>query len=425
MDFRWTSGESTMRAKLTIRVVKSVRPKARLYEIHDTEIRGFLLRVRPSGAKTYYLSYRNEEGMRNRYKIGTHGNITATQARDRAAKLAGRVAHGEDIQAERKKARLEEERKEVSSWGMFLRKKYEPWANAHRKSGAATVKRLEACFDWLESYDLLQIDHRVIDNWRTEQTNAGKQKTTINRDVVTLKSALSKAVEWQIVDCHPLQGLKPMKAHACERVRYLSRKEEERLRKTLDKRELKLKESRASANSWRRQRGYPQLPELWRQPFADYLKPMVLLSLNTGLRRGEVFGLSWSRVDLDKAFLTVHWSTAKNNRTRHVPLNAEAVFVLKGWQEQTGGKGLVFPARHGGEFTHIKRSWSKVLKDADIADFRWHDMRHHFASWLVMADVSLNVVRELLGHADIAMTLRYAHLSPGHKADAVARLVGR
>jgi integrase len=150
---------------------------------------------------------------------------------------------------------------------------------------------------------------------------------------------------------------------------------------------------------------------------------MVLLSLNTGLRRGELFGLSWGRVDLDGSFITVHWSTAKNSKSRHVPLNEEALFVLKEWREQTQGKDLVFPGKGGDRLTDIKRSWTTALRNAQIVNFRWHDMRHHFASRLVMADVSLNVVRELLGHADIAMTLRYAHLSPGHKAEAVARLV--
>ncbi len=395
-----------------------------MYEIHDPDIRGFLLRVRPSGVMTYYLSYRNGLGKRNRYKIGNTGSLTATQARDEASRLAGKVAHGQDIQAERKQIRHEAERAKVSTWRDYLSERYEPWVCAHRKTGDATVKRLKSCFDWLSDIHLAEISHRLIEDWRLQQLAAGKQATSINRDVITLKAAISRAVEWEVIEIHPLRKLKPLAADNCERLRYLSPNEETRLRQALDKREHTLKQRRASGNSWRRRRGYRERQELWRQQFADYLKPMVLISINTGLRRGELFALTWERIDLEKAFITVHWSTSKNSKSRHVPLNAEALSVLSSWKKQSEDSGLVFPGRNGSELTHVKRSWATALKDADIQNFRWHDMRHHFASRLVMADVSLNVVRELLGHADIAMTLRYAHLSPGHKAEAVARLVG-
>ena len=86
-------------------------------------------------------------------------------------------------------------------------------------------------------------------------------------------------------------------------------------------------------------------------------------------------------------------------------------------------KGLVFSNSNGGLFNNVKKAWSGILADAEIQNFRWHDMRHHFASKLVMVVVDLNTVRELLGHADIKMTLRYAHLAPEHKAKAVAKLV--
>jgi len=98
--------------------------------------------------------------------------------------------------------------------------------------------------------------------------------------------------------------------------------------------------------------------------------------------------------------------------------------VLRGWHDQAAeGAGLVFPGKNGGAFNNVRRSWEGVLKAARIIGFRWHDQRHTFASKLVMAGVDLNTVRELLGHSDYAMTPRYAHLAPEHKAAAVAKLV--
>ena len=110
-------------------------------------------------------------------------------------------------------------------------------------------------------------------------------------------------------------------------------------------------------------------------------------------------------------------------KVRHVPLNSEAYRVLENWKKQSQDSvEYVFANKDGLPFGDVKKGWSKIIKAASVEDFRWHDFRHHFASKLVMAGVSLNTVRELLGHSSYAMTLRYAHISEGHEAEAVEML---
>jgi len=96
---------------------------------------------------------------------------------------------------------------------------------------------------------------------------------------------------------------------------------------------------------------------------------------------------------------------------------------LSDWQKLSGNIGYVFKDNNQQRILGFRYDWAALLEDANITDFRFHDLRHHFASKLVMASVDLNTVRELLGHSDLKMTLRYAHLAPEHKAAAV-NLIG-
>jgi hypothetical protein len=156
----------------------------------------------------------------------------------------------------------------------------------------------------------------------------------------------------------------------------------------------------------------PALPH-----FGDHLTPAILLSMNTGLRRGELLALRWDSIDFGRQMLTVEGGTAKSRQTRHVALNNEAMGALNRWREQTHGGRRIFEVRTG-----FKTAWAKLLKRANITKFRWHDLRHHFASRLVQVGLPLNTVRDLLGHNSVAMSLRYAHLAPDQRREAVAKL---
>jgi integrase len=174
----------------------------------------------------------------------------------------------------------------------------------------------------------------------------------------------------------------------------------------------------------RNHREHETSPELSGK-FADYLKPMVLVSLNTGVRRGSVFGLLWGDIDFQNKTLTLRGDNNKSGKVTRLPLNRVALDVLTAWREQsarTAEDELVFPSAGGGEINSVRRSWARVLKVAGIENFRWHDMRHDFASQLVMHGISLLQVSKLLGHSDVKMTMRDAHLSPEAGQAAVETL---
>ncbi|MEZ5592523.1 MAG: site-specific integrase [Gammaproteobacteria bacterium] len=308
--------------------------------------------------------------------------------------------------------------------GSFLNRNTALWVRVNRKRGEATVVALQAAFAVFQNEKLSDLTPWLIEKWRSSRLNSGQKRSSVNRYVAGLKAALSKAVEWGLIPENPMASVKPLKLDTNPIIRYLTLDEEGRLRAALDAREARIRRERASANQWRRERGFDPLLDLDNIAYVDYLKPLVLLLMNTGLRRGEAFNLTWDRVDFKLAQLTVTGTVAKSGQTRHVPLNSEALAVLRDWWAVTSevGGALVFPNVNGEPLGTIKTAWKNLLRHAQIENFRLHDLRHHFASRLVMAGVDLNTVRELLGHADIQMTLRYAHLAPEHKAKAVALL---
>ncbi|MCC6798184.1 MAG: site-specific integrase [Candidatus Hydrogenedentes bacterium] len=412
-----------MQGKITKQFIKGLQVRAQPYEVADTELPGFLLRVQPTGVMTYYARYRRKDGTRGRVKIGPASVLTPDQARDDAKKKLASAVQGADPAAEKKTAKIHTLR-------TFLSEVYEPYLNANSKTGKARIAMMKAAFaDFLDK-PLDQITAWNVEKWRTEKMKPKDEDSkrfkpaTPNRAISALKAAYNRAVEWKLLRENPLKSVRPLKEDVRSKVRYLEKDEFKRLIAALDKREQKLRKGRTTANEWRRDRNYPEFPDLNAVRYADYLKPMVLLSLNTGMRRGELFNLLWTDIDFARKTLTVRGEGAKTSTTRHIPLNSTALNVLHGWRSQNAVTGLIFTNElTGGRFDNVNSAWERILKKAKVTGFRWHDMRHDFASKLVMAGVDLNTVRELLGHTDMKLTLRYAHLAPHIKAEAVERLV--
>jgi len=215
----------------------------------------------------------------------------------------------------------------------------------------------------------------------------GAQPSTVNRHVATLKNIAHKALQWQMISPETYEAIRQVKLLKEEnaRLRYLSKEEAYRLL-------AKCRESLAK----------------------DYLYPIVMIALNTGMRKREILSLEWNRIDLRNSVVLLE--RTKNGRRREVPLNDTVVEVFR---------ALPRPIDDGKLFTNRLYhwgAWEVAVRRAGIKDFHFHDLRHTFASWMVMAGADIPTVQSILGHKTVQMTMRYAHLSPDHRVAAVKLL---
>ncbi len=143
----------------------------------------------------------------------------------------------------------------------------------------------------------------------------------------------------------------------------------------------------------------------------------IVIALHTGMRKSEQYGLEWDNVNFERRDLTI--PRTKNGETRHIPVNAAALSAFQALLPNMENSNLVFRG-----LKNSKHWFDRAVAEAGVRDFRWHDLRHTFASRLVMAGVPLQVVMKLMGHRDLKTTLRYAHLAPGILQAGIEKLDG-
>lgn len=405
--------------KISVSSIKQLKIEDK--RLNDTEISGFHARISSTGRITYYLYFRLN-GQQANYKIGVHGEITPIQARDIAKLLAADIAKGVNIQEVKKESKAETKRRYHLRLDRYLEENYFPYLDSrNKKTSRKIIKELQSAFKEFLQTDIDKITPFQIEKWRNRKAKDGLSPTTQNYYINTLKGALSRAVDWGVIEKHDLNKVKPIKKDNTV-VRYLTKQEETALRDAVRIRNEEAIAARKSANEFREARNYELLPSLDGVRFVDHVEPILLLALNTGMRKGEILSLEWKNVNLENKVLTITTENSKSKTLRHIPLNTEAFNTLADWKAQNPNSVFVFESKPNVPFKDIKKGFEALFKKAGITGFRFHDLRHHFASKLVMLGVDLNTVRELLGHSDLKMTLRYAHLAPEHKAEAVSLL---
>ena len=209
---------------------------------------------------------------------------------------------------------------------------------------------------------------------------------SINRELALLKKMFNQAIRWGKTNHNPVsRNVKMYKEQ--ERIRYLSPQEESDLLATCP----------------------------------PVLKNVVLFALNTGLRRSEVASLNWQDVDIARGFVTIRASYSKNSETRMVFINKTVTDLLKKLEKTDKKHNMVFCNTKGEPFlsSGIATGFKRAVKNSGLKNLTFHDLRHTFASRLVMQGVNLYTVQRLLGHKSYKMTQRYAHLSDSHLQNAV------
>jgi integrase len=329
---------------------------------------------RPKGSGIWWARYHDQHGREHREKVGPKGLALKVYQKRKTEVQEGRYF------PERLRRRDPLLRDVIDD--------YLPRVKGRLRSFPDHARCGRLWKDALGNYPLRQVVAGDVQRYVARRLTEVRP-ATVNREVAFLKRVFNVAIEDGLADTNPVRKVRLLREDNT-RVRYLADDEEARLR----------------------------------QEIGDPHWPVVALALNTGLRRAEQFNLSWEHVDFNANVLTI--PRTKAGRTRRVPMNSLVRDHLRALPSRLKGP-WVFPSASGetplDSQNFMNRVFVPAVKRAGIQDFRWHDLRHTFASRLVMQGVDIRTTQELLGHADIRMTLRYSHLSPSHLLDAVEKLL--
>jgi len=321
--------------------------------------------------KNWYIDY-YVKGRRKRKKIG-HSKKLALQA---LKNVQIKIAKGEYLGIyDEKKITFKDYAKQYLEFS----KANKAWSTYYRHD-RVNIGHLTAYFK--DRY-VFEITSQMIEKYKAIRLEK-VATATVNRELATLKNMYTKAIEWRYIKDNPAKKVKLLKEPP-GRLRYLRPEEVEKLLNAC----------------------------------ANYLRPIVVTALNTGMRKGELLRLKWADVDLKNRKITV--INSKNNESRVIPINQTLFKELSALSKESKGE-YVFSDRNGHPFGDIKKGFSAALKRAGIKDFRFHDLRHTFGSHLVMQGVDLKTVQQVMGHKDIKMTMRYSHLSPEYVQEAMEKL---
>jgi len=328
--------------------------------------------------KNWYIDY-YAKGKRKRKKIGASKKLAEQVLGDVYVKIAKEEYLGIH---EEKKILFKDYVKEYLAYSAANKA-----VNSYKRD-ITSLKNLTVAFDTLHLFEIKSV---MIENYKVQRLQEDVTPATINREVACLRHMYNKALEWNYTKKNPVISVKMLKEPP-GRIRYLEVDEIDKLLQSIDS---------------------------LKRDCSQYLRPIVVTALNTGLRKSEILQMEWKCVDFKERKVTV--KRTKNNEIRAVPIN-DALYRELERVNKHKESAYVFCDKTGTPYGNVRKSFESAVKNARITDFTFHDLRHTFASHLVMKGCDLRTVQQLMGHKDIKMTMRYAHLSKAHLQEAVGKL---
>lgn len=336
---------------------------------------------RPKGSGIWWIRYHDGDGHEHREKIGTKGLARRVSEKRKTEIRDGRyfppenkiAVRFDEIAADYKAAAQKDGREIIR--------------------GEIGYRRLQECFGGMAADSIAS---SRIEAFR-DRLGEDLSPATVNLHLKLLRAIFIRAVRAQAVSSNPVSRVRFCKENN-KRLRWLSEEEENAL--------------------------FAALP--------DWLKPLIIVALNTGMRKGELLKLKWRDIEIATGTITIR--DPKSGEDEHVLMNettkgslrtlweARSKIVALNERAPEAPSGFVFTAPRGGYIHDLKRYWYPVLKRAGLEDFHFHDLRHTFASRAAMSGVDLYTLQALMRHRSPLMTQRYAHLSAAHQREAIRRL---
>lgn len=367
----------SLKKKLTVRSVESIKPGETDIFVWDTEVPGFGLRVWPSGKRVFVLQYRTRHRQTRRPVIGQYDTMRPEQARRIARQWAAEVQRGHDPSGERKEARKAPTVADLAERYMteHARAKKRP----RSVKSDETILRLHI-LPTLGTKKAIAVTRADISKLHHAM---GSTPGAANRTLALLSKMMNLAEKWDV---------RPDGTNPC---RHVERNPERKMERFLSADELnRLGAAFADAEQTR-----TELPNVI---------AAIRLLIFTGMRLNEVLTLRWKHVDLEGRCL--HLPESKTG-AKAVYLSAPALEVLTRVDRQEGSPWVIAGARPGAHLVNLRKPWHRIRQRAGLDDVRLHDLRHSFASIAAGLGEGLPIIGKLLGHTQAATTHRYAHLA--------------